>query len=155
MGKGLPADVTAIGLLTAVRSHVRLERGGTGIALATHLAHIATRLTWCSFGLGCRGQVVHGLDVVGAGGHGGAVCNDGAGHREWENVERDGLHIVLVLRKTHTGPWDVAIDGVSRSVAASIGLSQCLHQFCTAFRSMDYTCHGIGKDGGRCSGVRA
>ena len=48
----LSADLTSVGFLAAVGAHVGLERGGTGVALATHLAHVAAGLARSPLRLG-------------------------------------------------------------------------------------------------------
>ena len=45
------------------------------------------------------------------------VAHDRPGHGEGEHVERDGLHVVLVLRETDAGArHGVATDGLSGGV---------------------------------------
>ena len=42
LSERLPADLAVVWLLTTVCTHVRLECGGAGVALATHLTHVAS-----------------------------------------------------------------------------------------------------------------
>lgn len=91
LGERLTAYLAVIWLLTAVGAHVCLERGGAGVALATHLADIAPRLAWSSLRLGRGGMVIR-LETDGRG----AITDDCTGHGEWKNG--DWLHVVLVFR---------------------------------------------------------
>ena len=149
LGKCLATDLAVVWFLAAMRAHVCLECGGTGIALAAHLTDVAPRLAWSSLGLGGGRVVVVRLDTTGRR----SIADHCTSHREGENVERNRLHIVLVFRQTDAGPRHcVTANSLARGIGGSRTLSHCLHEFCAAF---GHTRHGISKDCWWCGGLRS
>ena len=96
LGECLAANFTAVGLLSAVCAHVRLERGRASIAFATHLTDVASRLAWRSLGLGHRGMFSNRVNRRrdGSGTH---TVSPGNGEPR-RNTEGNRFHIVLLFR---------------------------------------------------------
>ena len=150
LGERLPADLAVVRLLPAVSAHVDLEGGGKGVALPTHLAHVAAQLAGRPLGFGGGGVVVVHLDAAA---RRGPVAD---GHGEREDVAGDRLHVVLVLRKASARPrHHVATDGLPGSVAGGHALPHGLYKLGAGLGRRECPRHGVGEDGGWCGGVGA